>query len=138
MCVEGTDPATRPVTFAFNGGPGSSSVWLHLGLFGPRRVIMGDAGDLAAPPYGLADNLESLLTVSDLVFIDPVTTGYSRTSEGHQADDFHGYGRDIESVAEFIRLWASRNGRWLSPKYLAGESYGTTRAAALAARLAED
>ncbi len=130
--------ATRPVTFAFNGGPGSSSVWLHLGLFGPRRVIMGDAGDLAAPPYGLADNLESLLTVSDLVFIDPVTTGYSRTSEGHQADDFHGYGRDIESVAEFIRLWASRNGRWLSPKYLAGESYGTTRAAALAARLAEN
>ncbi|WP_246187103.1 S10 family peptidase [Microlunatus speluncae] len=136
--VEGADPATRPVTFAFNGGPGSSSVWLHLGLFGPRRVIMGDAGELAPPPYGLADNLETLLTVSDLVFIDPVTTGYSRTSEGHQADDFHGYGRDIESVAEFIRLWASRNGRWLSPKFLAGESYGTTRAAALAARLAEN
>lgn len=135
--LDGADPATRPVTFAFNGGPGSSSVWLHLGLFGPRRVIMGDAGELAAPPYQLADNLESLLTVSDLVFIDPVTTGYSRTSEGHQADDFHGYGRDVESVAEFIRLWTSRNGRWLSPKYLAGESYGTTRAAALAARLGE-
>ncbi|HLT61829.1 MAG TPA: peptidase S10, partial [Microlunatus sp.] len=104
----------------------------------PRRVIMGDAGELVPPPYGIADNLETLLTVSDLVFIDPVTTGYSRTKEGHQADDFHGYGRDVESVSEFIRLWTSRNGRWLSPKFLAGESYGTTRAAALAARLAED
>lgn len=135
--LDDVDPATRPVTFAFNGGPGSSSVWLHLGLLGPRRVVMGDVGALAPPPYGLTDNLESLLAVSDLVFIDPVTTGYSRTSEGHKADDFHGFTRDIESVSEFIRLWASRNGRWLSPKFLAGESYGTTRAAALAAHLAE-
>jgi len=127
----------RPVTFAFNGGPGSSSVWLHLGLLGPRRVIMGDAGNLTAPPYALADNLESLLQVSDLVFIDPVTTGYSRTVEGHPSDDFHGFTRDLESVGEFIRLWTSRNGRWMSPKFLAGESYGTTRAAALANFLAE-
>ena len=135
--LDDADPATRPVTFAFNGGPGSSSVWLHLGLLGPRRVVMGDAGALTPPPYGLTDNLESLLRVSDLVFIDPVTTGYSRTSEGHQADDYHGYTRDLESVAEFIRLWTSRNDRWLSPTLLAGESYGTTRAAALAAHLAE-
>ncbi len=135
--LDDVDPRTRPVTFAFNGGPGSSSVWLHLGLLGPRRVVMGDVGSLAKPPYGLADNLESLLAVSDLVFIDPVTTGYSRTSEGHKVADFHGYRRDLESVGEFIRLWTSRNDRWLSPKFLAGESYGTTRAAALAAHLAD-
>lgn len=135
--VDHPDPGARPVTFAFNGGPGSSSVWLHLGLLGPRRVLMGDVGALAAPPYGLADNLETLLRVSDLVFVDPVTTGFSRTSEGHKVDDFHGFTRDVESVGEFIRLWTSRNGRWLSPKFLAGESYGTTRAAALAHHLAE-
>lgn len=128
---------SRPVTFAFNGGPGSSSVWLHLGLLGPRRVVMGDAGHLTAPPGGLTDNVESLLAVSDLVFIDPVTTGYSRTSVGHRADDYHGFTRDIESVGEFIRLWVSRHNRWLAPKFLAGESYGTTRAAALAQHLSE-
>ena len=135
--LDGADSATRPVTFAFNGGPGSSSVWLHLGLLGPRRVVMGDAGSLLPPPAALTDNLETLLRVSDLVFIDPVTTGYSRTSDGQQADHFHGFTRDVEAVGEFIRLWTSRNGRWLSPKFLAGESYGTTRAAALAAHLAE-
>jgi len=135
--LDGADPRTRPVTFAFNGGPGSSSVWLHLGLLGPRRVLMGDVGELTRPPYGMTDNLESLLQVSDLVFIDPVTTGYSRATEGHQADDFHGYARDLESVAEFIRLWTTRNDRWGSPKFLAGESYGTTRAAALAQQLAD-
>ena len=96
------------MTFAFNGGPGSSSVWLHLGLFGPRRVLMGDVGALARRRTGSTDNLETLLAVSDLVFIDPVTTGYSRASEGHKADDFHGYTRDVESVGEFIRLWTSR------------------------------
>lgn len=134
--LDDADPATRPVTFAFNGGPGSSSAWLHLGLLGPRRVVMGDVGELAPPPYGLTDNLETLLHVSDLVFIDPVTTGYSRIGEGQPADTFHGYRRDLESVAEFIRLWTSRHERWLSPKLLAGESYGTTRAAALAEHLA--
>ncbi|MBO0811257.1 MAG: peptidase S10 [Microlunatus sp.] len=133
--LDGAEPSTRPVTFAFNGGPGSSSVWLHLGLLGPRRVIMGDAGDLRTPPYALADNLQTLLAESDLVFIDPVTTGFSRAVEGHKADDFHGFGRDLESVGEFIRLWTTRNGRWSSPKFLAGESYGTTRAAGLANRL---
>ena len=135
--LDDADPGTRPVTFAFNGGPGSSSVWLHLGLLGPRRVVMGDAGHLAKPPYGLTDNLQTLLTVSDLVFIDPVTTGYSRAVSGHRSDDFHGFTRDLESVSEFIRLWTSREGRWLSPKFLAGESYGTTRAAALSNHLAQ-
>jgi carboxypeptidase C (cathepsin A) len=133
--VDDADPGTRPVTFAFNGGPGSSSLWLHLGLLGPRRVLMGDAGNLAPPPFGLGDNAETLLAHSDLVFIDPVTTGYSRVVSGGPTMEYHGFQRDLESVAELIRLWTSRNRRWLSPKYLAGESYGTTRASALAAYL---
>ena len=130
--VEGGDPARRPVVFVFNGGPGSSSVWLHLGLLGPRRILMGDAGELLPPPYGLADNAETLLAHADLVFLDPVSTGFSRTAAGEKADEFHGYTRDLDSMGELIRLWTSRNGRWLSPKFLAGESYGTLRAAALA------
>ena len=125
----------RPVTFAFNGGPGSSSVWLHLGLLGPRRVQMGDVGNLLPPPYALVDNPESLLAVSDLVFIDPVSTGFSRAVEGGKAKGYHGFTGDIESVGEIIRLWTARNERWLSPKFLAGESYGTLRAAALADHL---
>jgi carboxypeptidase C (cathepsin A) len=133
--LDGADPATRPVTFAFNGGPGSSSVWLHLGLLGPRRVLMGDAGNLAPPPFGIGDNAETLLAHSDLVFIDPVSTGYSRVVDGGKPSEYHGFQRDLESVAELIRLWTSRNQRWLSPKYLAGESYGTLRASALAAYL---
>ena len=132
---EGGPDEKRPVTFAFNGGPGSSSVWLHMGLFGPRRVLMGDAGDLLPPPYGLADNAETLLAVSDLVFIDPVSTGYSRVLEGEKPDPFHGYQGDIDSVAELIRIWTSRHKRWMSPKFLAGESYGTLRAAAMAEHL---
>ncbi|WP_256840937.1 S10 family peptidase [Ornithinimicrobium cryptoxanthini] len=127
--------AARPVTFAFNGGPGSSSVWLHLGLLGPRRVQMGDVGELLPPPYALVDNPESLLTVSDLVFIDPVSTGFSRAVEGGRAKSYHGFTADIESVGEIIRLWTARHERWLSPKFLAGESYGTLRAAALADHL---
>ena len=133
--LDGADPATRPVTFAFNGGPGSSSVWLHLGVLGPRRVLMGDAGALAPPPFGIGDNAETLLAHSDLVFIDPVSTGYSRVVDGGPSAEYHGFQRDLESVAELIRLWTSRNQRWLSPKYLAGESYGTLRASALAAYL---
>ena len=125
----------RPVTFAFNGGPGSSSVWLHLGLLGPRRVLMGDAGALLPPPYDLTDNAESLLAVSDLVFIDPVSTGYSRTLEGTKPETFHGYQGDIESVGELIRIWTSRHRRWMSPKFVAGESYGTLRGAALVEHL---
>lgn len=133
--MDGVDPLTRPLTFAFNGGPGSSSVWLHLGLLGPRRVLMGDAGNLLPPPYGLADNAESLLAHSDLVFVDPVSTGYSRAVKGEKSKDFHGYTGDVESVGEVIRLWTSRQGRWMSPKYLCGESYGTLRAAGLARHL---
>ncbi len=133
--VADTGEENRPVTFAFNGGPGSSSVWLHLGLMGPRRVLAGDAGAPARPPYALADNLETLLAVSDLVFIDPVSTGYSRAVEGGKPKDYHGFTGDIESVGELIRLWTTRNGRWLSPTFVAGESYGTVRAAALAEHL---
>lgn len=133
--VDGAKPAERPVTFAFNGGPGSSSVWLHLGLLGPRRVLAGDVGTLTPPPYGLADNPESLLVHSDLVFIDPVGTGYSRAATNEKPGDYHGFQGDIESVGEVIRLWTSRNGRWLSPKFIAGESYGTTRAGGLAHHL---
>jgi carboxypeptidase C (cathepsin A) len=135
--ADDAEPGSRPVTFAFNGGPGSSSVWLHLGLLGPRRVLMGDAGELLPPPYALADNAQTLLRHSDLVFIDPVSTGYSRAVKGEKSKDFHGYGGDIESVGELIRLWTSRNGQWMSPKYLCGESYGTTRAAGLARYLQE-
>jgi len=126
------DVTERPITFAFNGGPGSASVWLHLGLLGPRRVDSGDVGALTPPPYGLIDNHETLLHVSDLLFIDPVSTGYSRASEGEEAKKFHGFTGDIESVAEVIRLWATRHDRWMSPKFLIGESYGGTRGAALA------
>ena len=133
--LDGADRRTRPVTFAFNGGPGSSSVWLHLGLLGPRRVVAGDVNDRVPPPYDLTDNAETLLAHSDLVFIDPVATGYSRAVDGVKPGDYHGYTRDIESVGEVIRLWTSRNGRWLSPKFLAGESYGTLRAAGLATYL---
>ncbi|SFD61395.1 Carboxypeptidase C (cathepsin A) [Actinopolyspora alba] len=133
--ADSPESSDRPVTFAFNGGPGAASAFLHMGLLGPRKVVSGDAGQLAAPPYGLTDNPETLLAHSDLVFIDPVSTGFSRAVRGGKAGDFHGYRRDIESVAELIRLWTTRNGRWLSPKYLAGESYGTLRAASLAEHL---
>src|SRR5262245_26819692 len=109
--LDDADPLDRPVTFAFNGGPGSSSVWLHLGLLGPRRVLAGDAGAPVAPPHRLADNEQSLLAHSDLVFIDPVSTGYSRALTGEKPADYHGYTGDIESVSEIIRLWTSRNGR---------------------------
>jgi carboxypeptidase C (cathepsin A) len=130
-----SDTAKRPITFTFNGGPGSASIWLHLGALGPRRVEMGDAGTLLPPPYKLVDNEYSLLDVTDLVFIDPVTTGYSRAVPGEPDKQFHGVEEDIRSVGDFIRLYATRNRRWTSPKFLAGESYGTTRAAGLSGYL---
>lgn len=133
--LDGAEPRERPVTFAFNGGPGSSSVWLHLGLLGPRLAHSGDVGNLTPPPYDLVDNPHTLLAKSDLVFIDPVSTGYSRPTTGEKLTDFLGYGGDLESVGEVIRLWTTRHGRWLSPKYLCGESYGTLRAAGLARHL---
>jgi carboxypeptidase C (cathepsin A) len=131
------DKSTRPLTFSFNGGPGSSSVWLHLGVLGPRRVVLQDDGDLPPPPFQLTDNEYSLLDETDLVFIDPMNTGYSRPVEGVKPKEWHGFKKDIESVGDFIRLYATRNQRWLSPKFLIGESYGTTRAAGLSGYLQE-
>lgn len=128
---EVADLGKRPVTFSFNGGPGSSSVWLHLGMLGPRRVLMDDDGNPFPPPYQLVDNECSLLDETDLVFIDPVSTGYSRANSDDDAKEFHNIEKDVESVGEFIRLYATRYKRWLSPKFLIGESYGTTRAAGL-------
>jgi len=129
--------ASRPITFSFNGGPGSSSVWLHLGLLGPRRVVLEEDGQQLPPPYRLVDNAFSLLNRTDLVFIDPVTTGYSRAVPGEADKQFHSFKADIESVGDFIRLYVSRYGRWASPRYLIGESYGTTRAAGLSGYLQE-
>ncbi|MFO0968079.1 MAG: hypothetical protein U0793_21190 [Gemmataceae bacterium] len=128
----GADPKDRPILFSFNGGPGSSSVWLHLGVFGPKRVVLSDAGEAPAPPGRLVDNAYSILDQTDLVFIDPVSTGYSRAAEEKEAKKFHGVEEDVQAVAEFIRLYTTRNDRWQSPRFLAGESYGTTRAAAVA------
>ncbi len=125
------DVANRPITFCFNGGPGSSSVWLHLGAFGPRRVQLTPKGEAPAPPGRLVDNADSILDVTDLVFIDPVSTGYSRATEEKNAKQFHGVEEDIRSVGDFVRLYMTREGRWESPRFLAGESYGTTRAANL-------
>jgi carboxypeptidase C (cathepsin A) len=126
------DKTRWPVTFAFNGGPGSSSVWLHMGALGPKRVVMGSPeGIQPSPPYRLVDNEDTTLTMSDLVFIDPVTTGFSRHAPGENPAQFHSVEGDLNSVADFIRLYLTRFDRWASPKFLAGESYGTTRAAGL-------
>jgi len=129
------DVSRRPITFAFNGGPGSSSVWLHMGTLGPKRVVMDAEGNPMPPPYRFTDNEYTLLDQTDLVFVDPVSTGYSRAVPENTAKNFHGLSEDRNSVAEFIRLYITRNARWGSPKFLAGESYGTTRAAALSAYL---
>lgn len=129
------DKARRPVTFSFNGGPGSASVWLHMGLLGPRRVILEEDGSPVPPPYTMKDNEFSILSETDLVFIDPVSTGYSRATKLEDARNFHGVNEDIASVADFIRLYVTRNERWLSPKFIIGESYGTTRAAGLTQEL---
>ncbi len=135
--LDKTPAAARPITFCFNGGPGSSSVWLHLGALGPRRVKMNPDGTLPPPPYGLTDNENSIVDASDLVFIDPVATGFSRPAGDENADHFFGNSADLDSVGEFIRLWTTRHSRWLSPKYLCGESYGVYRAAGLASYLGD-
>lgn len=129
------DPSSRPVTFSFNGGPGSSSVWMHLGLLGPKRVKLAEDGSALPPPYALVDNESTLLDETDLVFIDPVGTGYSRATKLDEAKKFWGVQEDAQSVAEFIRLYVTTRSRWASPKFLIGESYGTTRAAALSGEL---
>lgn len=135
---EGTkDPGRRPVSFCFNGGPGSSSVWLHLGMLGPRRVPIHDDARPSPPPYRLVPNTESLLDQTDLVFIDPVSTGYSRPAAGEDKKQFHGFDEDIESVGQFIHLYTTRFNRWQSPRFLIGESYGSIRAAGLSGYLLE-
>ncbi|ASV30246.1 S10 family peptidase [Maribacter cobaltidurans] len=127
------DVKTRPVTFVFNGGPGSASVWLHMGLFGPKIIKVDSEAkkDDGAAPYNLVANEHGLLDLTDLVFIDPVGTGYSQLVGKGKGKDFYGLKEDVASFAQFIRKWVTDNGRWFSPKYLAGESYGTTRAAYL-------
>lgn len=132
---KGGDPSKRPLMFSFNGGPGSCSVWLHLGAVGPKRVKMDPLGFLPPAPYTLEDNELGWLEDVDLVFIDPVGTGYSRAAKAELAEKFWGLKGDIESVGEFIRLYLTRYNRWASPLYLVGESYGTTRAAGLSGHL---
>ncbi len=131
------ESAARPITFVFNGGPGAASVWLHMGTAGPKRVKLTDKGEAPPPPYQTVDNEFSWLDSTDLVFIDPVGTGYSRPAPGEDGKQFYGVEEDLRWVAEFIRLYTTRNLRWASPKFLAGESYGTTRAAALSRHLLE-
>ncbi len=126
------DLTNRPLAFLYNGGPGSSSAWCHMGAFGPRRVVTPDAASAGAAPYTIEDNADSLLDVADLVFIDPVGTGFSHAVLKGKDKDFWGVDQDVESLAEFIRTYVSRNDRWNSPKFLIGESYGTFRSAALA------
>jgi carboxypeptidase C (cathepsin A) len=128
-------PEDRPITFVFNGGPGAAAVWLHLGAVGPKRVELGPDGIPSAPPHRLIDNDQTWLDSTDLVFIDPVGTGFSRPAEGQKASEFYGVQPDLDSISDFIRLFLTRYERWNSPKFLAGESYGTTRAAALSAKL---
>lgn len=132
---DGENAGSRPITFAFNGGPGSSSVWLHLGALGPKRVMLGEGGEMPAPPFRVADNEYTWLKFTDLVFIDPIGTGFSRPAAEEKKEQFHGLKEDAESVGDFIRRYTTQAKRWLSPKFLAGESYGTTRAAALSGYL---
>lgn len=129
------DESRRPIMFAYNGGPGSSSVWVHMGLLGPRRVDIPDTVHAAPPPYHLVDNEYSMLDKADLVFIDPVGTGYSKTLGKTRGASFWGVDQDAASLGEFVSRYLSESGRWNSPRYLMGESYGTTRSAALSAVL---
>ncbi len=130
------DVNTRPVTFIFNGGPGSSSVWLHMAAFGPRRAAIPPDGKLTgSPPYAIVDNQYTLLDVTDLVFIDPIGTGYSRLLPGAKPEDFYGTIEDGRSMCDFLSAWLTANKRWNSPKFVVGESYGTIRAAEMAKQL---
>lgn len=132
-----TDPAKRPLTFVFNGGPGSSSVWLHLGALGPKRVLMHDEGWMPAPPFKLVPNESTWLDQTDLVFIDPIGTGFSRAANPDDNQKYWSIDGDIASIGTFIRLFLNRYSRWASPLFMAGESYGTTRAAGIAGDLVE-
>lgn len=127
--------ASRPITFCFNGGPGSASVWLHMGMLGPKRVVLPDPTEPSAPPFESRANAYSLLDVTDLVFVDPVGTGYSKPADPKKGKEFYGLSQDLQSVSEFIQLYVTKFNRWGSPKFLLGESYGTTRVAGVSKRL---
>jgi carboxypeptidase C (cathepsin A) len=129
------DLGKRPMIYSFNGGPGTASVWMHMGFTGPRRVVYDDDGFMLQPPFRLADNEQSILDIADIVYIDPVGTGYSRMAPGEDPHKFHGLMDDIMSVGDFIRVFTVRYNRWKSPKFVIGESYGTTRASGLASYL---
>src|SRR5207248_983524 len=135
--LDGQDAAKRPVTFAFNGGPGSASIWLHMGALGPRRVVLQADGFMPPAPYRMEDNPYTLLDKSDLVLIDAIGTGYSRAADSELMKKFWGVKGDIEAFSEFVRMYISRNERWASPLFILGESYGTTRAAGIAGYLAD-
>ena len=132
---DGEDQKTRPISFLYNGGPGSASVWLHMGSFAPRKAQMADEGFQPAPPYQLVENENSLIDVSDLVFVDAISTGFSRVTDGANAAQFHGQDGDIRAFGEFIAEYLKAYSRWPSPKFLIGESYGTIRSAGLSAEL---
>jgi carboxypeptidase C (cathepsin A) len=134
--LDGQDAAKRPLTFCFNGGPGSASVWLHMGSVGPKQVVLEANGFMPAAPYRMVDNPHTLLDRSDLVFVDAIGTGFSRAANPEATKKFLGVKGDVEAFGEFIRLFLARNERWSSPLFLLGESYGTTRAAGIAAHLA--
>ena len=135
--LDGHDASKRPLTFAFNGGPGSASIWLHMGALGPKRVVMQPDGFMPPAPYRISDNPYTLLDKSDLVFVDAIATGFSRAANAELAKKFWGVKGDIEAFSEFIRLYLTRYQRWSSPLFLFGESYGTTRAAGVAGNLAD-
>ena len=132
---DGEDAKTRPVSFLYNGGPGSATIWLHMGSFAPRRVQMAEDGFQPAPPYKLVDNENTLLDVTDLVFVDAISTGYSRAVAGVNPAQFHGQTGDIRAFGDFINEFIKVNSRWPSPKFLIGESYGTIRSAGLSQEL---
>jgi carboxypeptidase C (cathepsin A) len=136
--LDGQDASKRPLTFAFNGGPGSSSIWLHMGALGPRRVVLNPEGFLLPAPYHLEDNPYTLLDKSDIVLVDAIGTGFSRAETAEVMKKFWGIKGDIDAFGEFIRMYISRYERWNSPLFLLGESYGTTRSAGIAGKLAED
>jgi len=133
--LKGAEARTRPLCFAFNGGPGSASIWLHLGALGPKRVVVPDDGSMPRAPYGVADNPHSWFEHFDLVFIDPPHTGWSTCASEAARKKMLSVDGDVDALAEVMRVWLTRHKRWSSPLYLAGESYGTTRGAALAAKL---
>ena len=135
--LDGQEANKRPLTFAFNGGPGSSSIWLHMGALGPKKVVLQPDGFMPPAPYRLEDNPYTLLDKTDLVLVDAIGTGFSRAGDAEMFKKFWGVTGDIEAFSEFIRLYITRNERWTSPLYLLGESYGTTRSAGIAGYLAD-